>query len=124
MAHRRVVTRYGATGVTSPVERLVSVALKAHAEDCEHHDLEVEHQCPVLDVVDIVNGPIDDGRRASQVIDLGPTAKTWPDLLPLEIARHFCSVTRVEEGWLRSRADQAHISLKHVPQLGQLVHAE
>jgi hypothetical protein len=41
---------------------LVGVALEEQAQHGQHDDLDVEHQRPVFNVVDIVNGAIDDGR--------------------------------------------------------------
>jgi hypothetical protein len=52
---------------------LVGVALEEDPQGGQQDDLEVQPDRPVLDVVDVVEGPVADGGRPSEVVDLGPT---------------------------------------------------
>ena len=52
----------------------------------QEHDLEVEPERPVLDVVVVPFDPIGEGGLASESVDLGPTGDSRLHTVPLVIA--------------------------------------
>jgi Regulator of ribonuclease activity B len=52
---------------------LIGVALEEDPQGGQHDDLQVQPEGPVLDVIDVVEGPVADGGGSPEVVDLGPT---------------------------------------------------
>src|SRR5262249_12340338 len=106
------------------ISTLPEVPVLPRAVEGQDHDLHVERQGPVLDVVEVVLDALLERRVASEPVDLRPPREPRLDL----VAQHILRDPRLELGdedrALRPRADEAHLARQHVPELGQLVERE
>ena len=90
----------------------------------EPHDLEVETERPVLDVVEVVLDALLDRRVAAPAVDLGPAGDPRLHLVPQHVLRVAVLELLDEVRALGPRPDQRHVAPQHVPELGQLVDVE
>src|SRR5512132_2009168 len=109
----------GRSRVPRPPERInprtsVSLSLREmpvlpRAVEGEDHDLDVESQGPVLDVVEIVLDALLDRGVAPEPVDLCPAGEPGLDLVPQHVLRDPRLKLVDEERPLGPRPDQAHV---------------
>ncbi len=92
-----------------------------HGGERLEQDHDIAPQGPVLDVLVVETGTFVDGGVAPQPVDLGQSRETGRRPVPSLVARHLGPELLDEEGALRTWADQRHVALQDVPQLGELV---
>ena len=85
------------------------------------HDLEVERDRPVLDVVEVVLDALLDRRVAAPAVDLRPAGQARAHLVAQHVLRDPLLELVDEERPLGPRADERHVAAQHVPELRQLV---
>src|SRR5687767_5640160 len=84
---RRVSARWEPMKPAAPVMTTRGIGFSVRVlveEPLDHgqpHDLEVQHQRPVLDVVQVVLDALLDGRVAAPAVDLGPAGQAGADLV-------------------------------------------
>src|ERR1700730_1924394 len=81
------------------------------------HDLKIENQTPIFHVPDVVVNPLGQIGIAAQPMDLRPTGYSWFGIMTSIIVRYIMFKPGDKFGSLRPRPDQAHFSLKHIPEL-------
>src|SRR5688572_5856347 len=101
----------------------VGVLLKATHER-EPHDLEVEADRPVLDVIQVVFDALLERGVAAPAVDLRPAGDAGLDLVAQHVLRDAVLELLDEVGALRPRADDRHVAADDVPELRQLVEVE
>src|SRR5437773_8010301 len=86
-----------------------------HLRDGTQHDLHVEPERPVLDVVVVEAGPVGDGRVPTQPADLRQPGE--PDGYPVahRVVRVVGGELVHEERALRTRPDERHVAAQDVP---------
>ena len=94
------------------------------AQDGEPHDLEIERQRPVLDVVQVELDALFERRVAAPAVHLRPAGDAGLDLVPQHVLRDAVLELFDEERPLGPRADDGHVAAQHVPELRQLVEVE
>jgi hypothetical protein len=87
----------------------------------EYHDFQVEPKCPVFQIIKVAIDALSEIRIAPKSIDLGPSRNARvaeiPDIVMRNLrTKHF----RVKRS-LWARPDKAHVSLKHIPKLGNFI---
>src|SRR2546423_4003368 len=115
-ASRPEATRSQAYGT---VALLTSVP--EHGQDGHHHDLQVEPERPVLDVVVVPLHSIDERGLPSQAVDLRPAGDARLDAMTVLVAMDRLLEQGDDVVALGSRADHGHVSSQNVDELGQLV---
>src|SRR5207245_8920301 len=114
---RSVPARDGRTGrVRAAVSGSVCMAVHEHPARGQQQDLDVQHQGPVLDVINIVDGAVGNRGIAPQVVDLSPAGDPRLDLVPFQVARDLGREPLHEEGPFGTRPDQAHLAPDDVDQ--------
>src|SRR5690554_3138825 len=101
--------------------RSVRVLVYESGPERHGHNLEVELQGPVLDVVEIVLDALLDRRIPAPAVHLSPSRNAGLDLVAQHVPRHAIPKLLDENGSLRSRPDDGHIALQHVDKLGKLI---
>src|SRR5260221_18527 len=94
------------------------------AHQCEPHDLDVEADGPVLDVVEVVLDALLERGVAAPAVDLRPASDARLDLVAEHVLRNAVLELRDEVGTLGPWADDRHVPLEHVPELRELVDVE
>src|SRR5689334_21672905 len=92
-----------------------------HANQRQPHDLDIESNRPVLDVIQIVLDSLLERRIAAPAVDLGPAGDAGLDLVAQHVLRDAVLELLDEERPLRSRSDDRHVALEHVPELRPLI---
>src|SRR6185436_1395796 len=69
---RSVSLRWDPMKPAAPVMTVLGIALEESSDECEPHDLQVERDRPVLDVIQVVFDPLLERGVASPPVDLGP----------------------------------------------------
>src|SRR5688500_9096375 len=98
----------------------VGVLVEEALHERQPHDLEVEHDRPVLDVVEVVLDALLDRGVAAPAIDLRPAGQPGLDLVAQHVLRHALLELLDEERALGPRADQRHVAAEDVPELRDL----
>ncbi len=83
----------------------------------------IKKETPILDVINIVLDPLSDGSISPETVDLCPSGKSGTDLVLNVVSGDLLHELFNELGTLGSGTYEAHISLKDVEKLGQLVDA-
>src|SRR5436305_11460658 len=94
------------------------------AHEREPHDLEIERDRPVLDVIEVVLDALLERRVAAPAVDLRPSSDAGLDLVAQHVLRDAVLELLDEERPLRTRADDRHVAAEDVPELRQLVEVE
>src|SRR5690349_12638593 len=94
------------------------------AQHGKPHDLEVERQRPVLDVVEIELDALFERCVAAPAVDLGPAGDASLHLVAEHVGRNAVLELLDEERSLGARPDDGHVAAEHVPELRHLVHVE
>ena len=90
-------------------------------EQGHDQDLDVHQVGPVLDVVEVVFDSLPDGGIAAVAIHLSPAGDAGTDLMLDVVAGNLLLELLDEEGTLRARPDQTHVTLEDIEDLRQLV---
>src|SRR4249919_3660943 len=85
------------------------------------HDLHIEGDRPILDVVEVVLDALLERGIATPAVHLGPARKAGAHLVAQHVLRYPLLELIDEERPLRTRTDERHVAAKHVPELWQLV---
>src|SRR5690349_8227197 len=93
----------------------------ADGQERHQHDLHVEPDRPVLDVVVVPLDAVGERRLATQAVDLRPARDPGLDAETVAVAVDALFEHAREVGPLGAGADKAHVALEHVQQLRQLV---
>src|SRR5690606_6579651 len=102
---------------------LVGVAVDEAAENGEQQDADIEPERPVFDIEEVVLEPFAEGCVASEAVDLGPTGHTGLDVLSEHVAAPVFAEALDEFGALGAGADEGHVALEDVEELGEFVEA-
>src|SRR5690606_24432090 len=94
------------------------------AEHGHPHDLDVESDGPVLDVVEVVLDTLLERRIAAPAVDLGPARDAGFDLVAQHVLRDPMLELFDEERALGARPHDRHVADQHVPELRQFVEIE
>src|SRR2546427_5754822 len=100
---------------------LIGIAMKQSAKDRHPEDVQIEPGGPVRDVVKVVLDALAERSVAAPAVDLGPAGDAGLDAVASHVVRNGLAELVDEEGALRPGADQAHVALQDVDELGQLV---
>src|ERR1043165_6921324 len=84
-------------------------------------DLQVEHQRPVFDVIQVVLDAHADRRIAAPAVHLRPAGDAGADFVAEHVVRELGAELFAELRPLGARADHAHLAGDDVPELRQLV---
>src|SRR5215203_5721909 len=103
--------------------RLESMPVES-SDDGQPHDLDVEADRPVFDVVEIVLDALFERRVAAPAVHLRPPGDPRFDLVAEHVLRDAVLELLDEIGPLRPWTDQRHVAAKHVPELRELVEIE
>src|SRR5512147_2453558 len=107
--------------------RSIGVFVCPSAQRCQHHNLGVEPQRPVLDIKDVVFDAaahlIEGIRLAAEAVDLRPAGDTRLHFVPPMIAADQLRVLLVVFDRVRSRTDHRHVAPEDVEQLREFVEA-
>src|SRR5581483_938510 len=91
------------------IQASVSVSVEEPLDEREPHDLEVEPDRPVLDVIQVVLDPLLEGRIAAPAVHLGPPGEAGLHFVPEHVLRNFVLELLDEVRPLRTRADDRHV---------------
>jgi len=110
-----------------PSARLICVAISSGRQHSPDQDLEIEHQRPIVDVIEVVLHPLFHflvriGLTAVTV-DLRPSGDSGLDVVPACIKRNASLVVPIVRQSMRTRPDEGHVALYDIEQLRQLVDA-
>src|SRR4051812_16827288 len=100
---------------------LKSVAAVQPADERQPHDLQIERDGPVLDVIEVVLDPLLERGIAAPAVDLRPAGDAGLDLVAQHVLRNAVLELLDEIGALGPRADDRHIAAEDVPELRQFV---
>src|SRR6186713_3058153 len=112
----------------APVMTALGMVSEGRTVEAAHqrqpHDLEIERDRPVLDVVEVVLDALLERGVAAPAVDLRPAGDAGLDLVAQHVLRDAVLELLDEEGALGPRPDDRHVALEHVPELRQLVEVE
>src|SRR5258708_8932563 len=100
---------------------LVGMLVEEPLQQREPHDLEIETDRPVLDVVEVVLDAFFDRRIAAPAMHLRPAGDARLHFVPEHVLWNLVLELRNEQRALGPRSDDRHVALEHVPELRQLV---
>src|SRR5215207_1400947 len=103
--------------------RLESMPVES-SNDGEPHDLDVEADRPVFDVVEIVLDALLERGVATPAVDLRPAGDARLDLVAEHVLRDAVLELLDEVGPLGAWTDEGHVPPEHVPELRQFVEIE
>src|SRR5436190_15718257 len=102
-------------------ERLVRVLVTQSMNHRHEQDLHVQHQRPVLDVVEVVLDAHADRGVAAPAVHLRPAGHAGAHFVAQHVLRELGAELLDELRALRPRPDHAHVAEEHVEELRQLV---
>src|SRR5918993_3283547 len=94
--------------------RLEGMSMES-TDDGQPHDLQIEADGPVLDVVEIVFDALFERRVTTPAVDLGPAGDARLDLVTQHVLRDPVFELLDEVRTLRTRSDNRHVTAQHVP---------
>src|SRR3954465_2538999 len=106
-----------ARGFFMAANYLIGVFVTQPVYERHEEDLQVEHQRPVFDVVEVVLDADADGRIAAPAVDLRPSRDTGADFVAEDVVRELGAELFDELRALRARTDHAHVAEDHVEKL-------
>src|SRR5688572_26406212 len=99
----------------------VRMLVEKAPEKRQPHDLQIEADRPVLDVIEVVLDTLLERRVAAPPVDLRPAGESGLHLVAKHVLRNLVLELLDEMGSLRPRPDNGHVAAQHVPELRQLV---
>src|SRR4051794_7445531 len=110
--------------------RLVRITIEEDCANSRNHDVDVEPERPAVDIflvqLDPALGAIDGPDFSTQALYLCKAGDAGTNAMPARISANGILVVAIAHTHLervRARADQRHVALHDVQQLGQLVDA-
>ena len=104
--------------------RLVGIGVEEAAPECHEHDLDIQADRPIANVVEIVIDPLVDRGAAAPSVDLCPTREAGFHLVAQHVARDVVAKLFDEDRSFGPWTHEAHVSKKYIPELRQFVEAE
>src|SRR5215813_13224502 len=101
----------------------IGVFMEKTAPDCHPKNFEVQEEGPVLDIIQVMLKAWLQRRIPAPPVHLGPASHAGFDAMPQHVARNALTKFLNEDRPFRTRSNQAHVTLAHVPELWQLVQA-
>src|SRR5687767_9583555 len=92
--------------------------LEDAADEREPHDLQVERDRPVLNVIEVVLDPLLERGVAPPAVDLRPAGDAGFHFVTQHVLRNAMLELLDEERTLGTGADDGHVALQDVPELG------
>src|SRR5689334_12256426 len=96
--------------MTTRAMGLVGVLVEEALHERQPHDLQVEGDRPVLDVIEVVLDPLLDRGVAAPAVDLGPAGEAGLHLVAEHVLRHPLLELLDEERPLGARPDERHVA--------------
>src|SRR5688572_20579264 len=90
-------------------------------EEGQQHDLEIEQEVPIFDVVEVAADARVEIGVAAVAVDLGPAGDARLDVVARVVVGDLLLEVADEFGALGARADEAHVALQDVPELRRLI---
>src|SRR4051812_35901847 len=95
--------------------------VKEPFDQCEPHDLQVEADRPVLDVVEVVLDSLVERRVSAPPVDLRPARESGFDLVAKHVLWNLVFELFHEVGAFGPWTDDRHVAAEDVPELRKLV---
>lgn len=90
-------------------------------DHCQQQDLDVQHDGPVFDIIEVAVDAEADGGITPVAVDLCPAGDAWTDLVFDHIAGDLFFELFNEKGSFRPWSHKAHVSLEYIEKLGKFV---
>src|SRR4051812_22426918 len=105
----------------APVTTVLGIALENSSDEREPHDLEIEGDGPVFDVVQVVFDSLFERRITPPSVHLGPAGNSGFHLVAKHVLRNAVLELLDEKRPFGTRSDDRHVAAEHVPELRQFI---